>query len=269
MRFSWQSKVAALITLGLTVSVSLSRKVYAQQPSNLVLYDNFEDERFLDPSRWIPNSACFLGSTLECVREIQEDRLRLALRNYGATDSNQGTQFDLSEVHFTNPARIRSIAAELTVRRASTASCPTNPGVAHAETLIIGRFFNSGSGNADDDVEAFLSFEHFTPDAEGVIEVGAFLHWQGRFFGDVGLGRVNVGQKIIAQLSWDQPHHQFVASWTDVVTGTVTQALLPYTMPDTTTDKLLGVRGFPLNCVGTQTTFADVEAAFDKVWIGN
>jgi hypothetical protein len=121
-------------------------------------------------------------------------------------------------------------------------------------------------------VEAFLAFEHFTNDAEGVIDVGAFLHWQGRFFGDVGLGNVNVGQKIIAQLSWDQPRHQFVASWTDVVTGKVTQVLLPYTMPDTTpeatTDKLLGVRGFPLNCLGTQT-FADIETTFDKVWIGN
>lgn len=261
-----------LSTVGLcSCFASLALAQTVQQPStNLVLYDNFEEERFLDPSRWIPDSVCFLGFTLECVREIQEDRLRVAVRTYGATNSNQGTQYGPSELHFTNPVPIRSIATQFAVRRTSALGCPTNP-TSHAHAIVTGRFFNSGSGNADDDVEAFLTFDHFIPDPEGVLEVQAFTHWQGQY-SFVFLGIINVGQKVIAQLSWDQPHHQFVASWTDVVTGNVTQELLPYTMSDTTPpttfDKQVGVRTFPDNCVGTQT-FAYMETTFDKVWIGN
>jgi hypothetical protein len=142
----------------------------------------------------------------------------------------------------------------------------------HAHALITGRFFNSGTGNAGDDVQAFLTFDHFIYDPEGMLEAEAFMSWQGQFFGFVGLGTVNVEQTIIAQLSWDQPSHRFVASWTDAVTGNMTQVFLPYTMMDTTppaaTDKLLGVRTFPSNCVGTQA-FAYMETKFDKVWIGN
>jgi hypothetical protein len=57
------------------------------------------------------------------------------------------------------------------------------------------------------------------------------------------------------------------------LTGKTTQMSLPYTMPDTTPpaapDKLIGVRTFPPNCVGTQMTFSDLDATFDRVWIGN
>ena len=99
------------------------------------------------------------------------------------------------------------------------------------------------------------------------------MHWQDQFFGFVSLGTVNVGQKVIAKLAWDQPHSQFVASWTDAETDTVVQTFLPYTTPDTAPaaapDKLLGVRTFTANCVGTRMLFTDMEATFDKVMIGN
>jgi hypothetical protein len=284
MRFCWKSKVAifaGILALGLVVFVSLSHKVYAQSSTNLVLYDNF-DERFLDPSKWYGLTAAN-DRTLEFVREIQDDRLRLAVRTYGATNSNQGNQFGQSELHFTNPASVRSIATEFAIRRASALGCPTNPGMpSGGGASIIGRFFNSGSGNVGDDVDVNLIFGHSSDIPPGVAWVVVFMHWQGQYFyvgpggtisGQfVSFGSINVGQKVIAQLSWDQPRHQFVASFTDVVTGKVTQVLLPYTMPDTTppasTDKVLAVRTSATNCVGTQT-FADMEATFDKVWIGN
>jgi len=246
--------------------------LYAQQPSsNLVLYDNF-DERFLDPAKWSPYGACFTWSVLECVREIQEDRLRLAVRSYGETNSNQGNGYGPSEVHFTNPTPIRSIAASLTVRRTSGTGCPANTGSSGAHALLQGTFFNSGTGNSNDDVQALFIFNHLPTDPQGYLDATAFMHWQGQFFGFVDLGPLSVGQKVIAQLSWDQPHSQFVASWTDAVTGKMTQAFLPYTMADTTPpvvpDKLLGVRTFAPNCIGTQRTFADMEATFAKVMVG-
>ena len=279
MRFSSKLRVGStqcILATCFVLLVSLSHMVHAQQPSsNLVLYDNF-NERFLDPTRWSPYGACFTWSVLECVREIQEDRLRLAVRNYGATNSNQGVQYGPSELHFSNPTSVRSIATELVVRRTTSLSCPANTTFlpnSHAHALVAGNFFNSGSGNPADDVQAFLIFDHMSTDPQGILTVGAFLQWQGQFFGNVDLGTANVRQRIIAQLSWDQPHSQFVASWTDAVTSKMTQAFLPYTMADTTppaaSDKLLGVRTFAPNCIGTQRTFADMEATFNRVWIGN
>ena len=277
MRSSRKSAVAALagiLTLGLIVGVCLSHKAYAQS-SSLVLYDNF-DETFLSPAKWSPYGACFTWSVLECVRVIQDDRLRLATRNYGATNSNQGVQYGPSELHFSNPTPVKSIATEFTVRRTSSVGCPANTTFlpnSHAHTILQGNFFNSGSGNSADDVQGLFIFDHASSDPQGVLTVGAFMHWQGQFFGFVGLGTTNVGQKIIAQLTWDQPNHQFIASWTDVVTGTVTQAPLPYTMSDTTPpaapDKLIGVRTWAPNCVGTQMLVTDMDSTFDKVWIGN
>jgi hypothetical protein len=277
MRFSSKSRVGAIqciLAFCFVLLLSLSHTLYAQRPSsNLVLYDNFDDERFLDPAKWSPYGACFTWSVLECVREIQEDRLRLAVRNYGATTSNEGIQYGPSELHFINPAPIKTIAAQLVVRRTTAVGCPANTGEgSHAHALLSGNFFNSGSGIANDDVQAFLILDRFSSDPEGVTSVEAFMHWQGQFFGGVGLGTVNVGQKIIAKLSWDQPNHQFVVSWTDVVTGGVSQTVMPYNMSDiapaAAPDKFVGVRTFAPNCIGTQHVFADMEATFDRVWIG-
>jgi hypothetical protein len=278
MRFSSKSRVGTIqciLALCFVLLVSLSRMVYAQQPSsNLVLYDNF-DERFLNPAKWSPYGTCFTWSVLECVREIEEDRLRLAVRNYGATNSNQGVQYGPSELHFSNPTPVRSIATELVIRRTSSLGCAANTTFlpnSHAHTLLQGNFFNSGSGNSADDVQGLLILDHASSDPDGVLTVGAFMNWQGHFFGFVDLGTITVGQKVIAQLSWDQPHSQFVASWTDAVTGKVTQALLPYTMPDTTPpaapDKLIGVRTWAPNCLGTQMLVTYMETTFDRVWIG-
>jgi hypothetical protein len=277
MRSTSKSRVGArrsILALFLILSPYVSRRVYAQQPSTtLMLYDNF-DERFLSPSKWSPYGACFTWSVLECVREIRDGRLRLAVRNYGVTTSNQGSQYGPSELHFVNPAPIKAIAAQLVVQRTTAVGCPTNTGEgSHAHALLSGTFFNSGSGIAGDDVQAFLILDRFSSDPEGVTSVEAFMHWQGQFFGGVGLGTVNVGQKIIAKLSWDQPNHQFVVSWTDLETGNVSQAVMVYNISDTAPaaapDKFVGVRTFAPNCVGVQPTFAYMEANFDTVMVGN
>ena len=254
----------------------LSRMVYAQQPSmGLVLYDTF-NQKFLDPTKWSTLGACSTFSFLECVREIQDRSLRLEVRNYGATNSNEGIQYGPSELHFIDPVPIRTIAAQLVVRRTSSLGCPANTSFlpnSHAHALLAGNFFNSGSGNSADDVQGFLTFDHMSSDPEGTLSVAAFMNWQGQFFGFVSLGTANVGQKVIAKLAWDQSHSQFVASWTDAETGKVVQAFLPYTIPDTAPaaapDKFVGVRTFAPNCVGTQMLFAYMEATFDNVMIGN
>jgi hypothetical protein len=255
--------------LGVLFFLCLSFTGQAQQTSDLV-YDSF-NQMFLNPNKWATSSPCFTQSVLECVREIRNGELRLAVRGYGAKDSNVGSQYGESELHFIKPASVRSIASQLVVQRTNALSCATNLDSAHAHALIAGRFFNSGSAVADDDMEAFLIFDHSSGDPIGVLSVGAFMHWHGQFFGDVSLPPAKVGQQIIAQLRWDQPNHQFVASWTDVRTGVVAQALMPYLISDTTppvsSDKLLGVRAFTPNCLDTKFRSVDMDAAFDDVTI--
>jgi hypothetical protein len=56
----------------------------AQSSQELSLYDNF-NQQFLNPNRWATSSPCFTWSVLECVREIQNGQLRLAVRGAGAT----------------------------------------------------------------------------------------------------------------------------------------------------------------------------------------
>ena len=56
----------------------------------LTLYDNF-DHKFINPSRWA-YAFCSNTPELECVREIRDERLHLAHRTFGLTNSNTGQQ---------------------------------------------------------------------------------------------------------------------------------------------------------------------------------
>jgi hypothetical protein len=105
MTLTAKSRIAAVLALCFTVSVYVSHGVLAQQ--GLVLYDTF-DERFLDPAKWSTSGVCS-WSALECVREIRDEKLRLAARNYGATNSNDGVQYAPSELHFYNPMPVRTV----------------------------------------------------------------------------------------------------------------------------------------------------------------
>ena len=51
--------------------------------------------------------------------------------------------------------------SELTVRRASSLPCPANATLynSHAHAILQGNFFNSGSGNSDDDVQGLFIFD--------------------------------------------------------------------------------------------------------------
>jgi hypothetical protein len=256
----------------LAMIVCLSLPSMAQRaPSSLVSYDNF-NRQFLDPNKWQVSSPCFTWTVLECVREIQNGQLRLAVRGAGATDSNSGNQYGESQLLFKNPSRIKSISTQLTIRRTSAATCPASADFnAGTQALVKGTFFNSGSGDPADDVEAFVLLNHLPTDPPGVLSVIAFLNWQSQFFDNLYLGTVNVGQKIALQLIWRQTNHQFVAVWTDVASGTVTQLPMPYSMPDTAPAavpyKILEAAVFTPNCIGTQVLVDDMETTFDNVMV--
>jgi len=243
------------------------------QKSSLALYDNF-NQQFLDTTKWAPSSPCFTWTVLECVREIENGQLRLAVRGTGATDSNSGSQYGESELIFKDSSSIKSISTGLTVRRTSAATCPASADFnSGTQAIIAGNFFNSGSNNAADDVQALVLLNRLPTDPPGALEAIAFLSWQNQFFDNVDLGTVNVGQRIILRLTWNQTDHKFIAGWTDVATGTVTKQPMPYNIPDTTAAavqyKSLGVRVFTPNCIGTQVPVDNVDAIFDNVTVEN
>ena len=270
MNTSTRNLACVCICFAMVLCVSLP--AMAQQSSSLVSYDNF-NHQFLNPNKWQPSSPCFTWNVLECVREIQNGQLRLAVRAYGAKNTNIGNQFGESELLFANPSRIKDIASQLTVRRTTAANCPASADFnSGTQVLVKGNFFNSGSGNSADDVEAFVLLNRLPTDAPGVLSVIGFLNWQGQFFGNIFLGTVNVGQKIAMRLTWNQQAHQFVAAWTDLASGVVTQQSMPYTMSDTNAAaapfKSLSVAVFTPNCIGTQFLVDDTEATFDNVMVG-
>ena len=127
--------VTLLVMLGLAVSIGGATithrgdSAFASRaqgsPAGLVLYDNF-DEQFLSILKWSLFPVCFNSTALECVREIQDGKARLAVRNYGLPTDNVTVQYEPSELHFTNPASIRTIAAQFVVLRTSSMGCPAN-----------------------------------------------------------------------------------------------------------------------------------------------
>jgi hypothetical protein len=107
----------SLLALSILVT-ALAVANWAQQPTALssrsVYYDTF-NEQWLNPAKWLTGLDCG-PLTLECVREIQNGQLRLATRQFGATDSDSGIQFADRALFFSNPDTINSIASDITLQ---------------------------------------------------------------------------------------------------------------------------------------------------------
>jgi hypothetical protein len=260
-----QSKWNSLLLLFL----ALPSAVWAQNPqpfSGLHLYDNF-NRPFIDTAKWRAPQQC--GSpAMECVREIERGQLRLRSRAYGATTSDTGTQFGNSQVNMTNTSAT-DISVQVTVRNSSPQDCTTNPGVTHSQVLLSGAFFNGGGGTSADDVQAYLQLDRYaSTSVPPTVEAGGFLYYHGQFFDNVDLGPVDVGERAIVELQWDQPNHQFIVSLTRPAHQTKVQLSMPYSISDTTAAvapfRALNANVFPANCTAASTS-ADLDVLFDNV----
>jgi len=247
--------------------------VYAQSSAGLVLYDNF-DERFLSPLKWNTFGACYTsnGKELECVREIRDERLRLAHRTFGERESDAGSQVGEASLYFANPGAIKSITTGLVIRNTQESSCAANPQYLGTRAHIHAIFFNSGSGNPNDDVGAQFVFGRSFSDPQGQISVFSQIFQGNNYIGFIALGTFYIGTPITATVTWDQPNHQFIASWTNRITQVKMQTTMPYSYADTTpaTDpsKRLSVVTFAANCTA-QADWAYIEADFDNVYIAD
>ena len=257
-------KIMLYVLLACGIGISVPAR------AQLRLYDDF-DGPFINPSKWSPQWQCG-GTVMECVREIREDQLRLRVRAYGATNTNDGTQFGGSGLSLVNNS-VTDIAADLTVSRSTAQSCSTNPGFGgggHAHVLLFGSFFNGGAGTSDDDVEAYLQLDRYATDSPGMVDVGGFMFHQGQFFGNVDLGLVKVGERVRVELVWDQPNHRFVVRLFRPLYGTTAEQFMPYTVSDTTAAvspfRNIDAFVYPANCVGAQKS-AELEVRFGDVLV--
>jgi hypothetical protein len=256
----------ALFALGALAQSQVKSTTTAQ-----AYYDTF-NERWLNPGKWEPiGPFCAQGLTLECVREIQNGQLRLALRNMGDRGSDSGEQYSSDELLFTNPNAIQSVTADATVRKLQLVACPTTTNGAPTRTIeeISGIFFNTGSGDPADDAS---EFEYFYADASkpGTITVG---NWfcagsNGPCYGN-DFATYPVGTPLTATNTWDKANHQFISSVkAKSAVGPGKGAALPYFVSDTTPpvnpQRALGVSVAASNCTSTRT-FAHAEALYDNV----
>lgn len=227
----------------------------AQNGSNagLRVYDSF-DTAFLDPSKWLAQWQCG-GTVMECVREISDERLRLRVRGYGASDSNQGTQFGSSGLSLAS-ASATDIAVDVVVQRSVPQPCSTNPGYSgHAQFLVSGSFFNGGGNTPDDDVQAYLQLDRYPFYPAGTVFAGGFLKYQGQFFDNVELGSVSIGERARLELLWDRPNHRFIVRLFRPASGTFAEQSMPYSvsdaLPAVAPFKNIDANVYPANCVGS------------------
>ena len=119
-------------------------------------YDTF-NERWLDPAKWATGIDCG-ALTMECFREIQNGHLRLALRNFGAANSDSGDQWSWTGLTFINPNGVNIITADVTLHSFSGTQCSTNSGAwTHASVEMGGNYFNTGTGDPYDDVSDLVA----------------------------------------------------------------------------------------------------------------
>jgi hypothetical protein len=235
------------------------------------IYDAF-NHPWLDPARWEAGMNHCWSNNLECVREIEHGKLRLATRNTGSMGSDTGPQYSESYLPFPMSVAggITSIRADITVRDFGGVPCPANADDStHTEVKIGGNFFNAGAGDPADDVTGLLIVWVDTTTTP-TMSLGV---WWG--FGPQGswtpIVDYPLGTPLVAVLQWDQPNHQFVATVkVKGEPGPGTRVTSPYGVSDETPAanpwKALIAATCAMNCTSV-LSLSHVDALFDNVII--
>jgi len=118
---------------------------------------------------------------------------------------------------------------------------------------VYGDYFNTGNHKYSDDVAAYLIAEHPSGGAAG-ISVGAFLGYQGGFFGNIFFGQHKLGTVDTFSIYWNRAQSRF-----DFTVNGVTKSI-PYTWADASAAASpvggIGIRNFVANCQATPTEAA-------------
>jgi hypothetical protein len=172
-------------------------------------------------------------------------------------------------VRFLNPSSIKSISTDVVVRDIEERDCAGNPEFG-AAAHIDATFFNTGTGDPNDDVGGHIAVGRASSDPPGQTTVYGQISQGNNYFFYFFLGTVTMGTPVNMSLTWDQPNHQFLVSWTNRVTHVKTEATMPYnfsdTAPATDPGKLLTVNTFPANCTA-EPTWVYIDTTLDNVYV--
>lgn len=244
--------------------------------AQLVLYDDF-NARFIAPQKWVVNQSGN-DSSREYVREIQSNSLRMAIRNYGNTNSDSGGRFDGTFLEFPNPDPVTAIQATILVSDFEVTACVNSSTAGGARAELFGDFFNTSTpvpGSHLNDVRANINVVRFTNslDPENILRAQAFMVEctsadcsAGTLLGFQDLGPVVRGEPATVAMTWNQIDHSFVFKL-----GDNPEVVLPYSVSDTAPPgarrKGLLLAGSPPNCTASPRPTAFMEAFFDDVFV--
>jgi hypothetical protein len=233
------------------------------------LYDDFNQE-WLNPAKWRPMYPNCWGNVLECVREVRDGKLRLAVRNFGDTTSDSGIQFSESEVYFVDPNAVTSITADISARFRGVGCATNGTDRTHTQVQLGGGFFNMGTGSPNDDMVVWLIIWVDTIDPIMRASVYWGRPWPGPA-ANVPLADYPVGTQLRGTLTWDKANHRFIGrTAVKGQEGLGDEILIPYSEPDVTSPatplKALQASQHTLNCTSAKTN-GQVEATFDNVLI--
>lgn len=258
-----------VVVMGCFVSAAWAQQTIAKgstKDTKPVYYDTFK-EKWLDPTKWLAVGPWGTG-TLEIVREIQNGRLRLEARNVGAGDSDSGDQWSQSGLYFVDPNSVQSITADVVVRSFSGLGCSTNADYPNTDTevRIGGTFFNTGTGDAADDVWGYLILwiDTTNPESMSVGNWNSKTEW-------TEVDSYPVKTPLTLTFAWDKANHQFVAT-VEVKgePGSRKVVTAPYSVSDAAQPvspmKSLDAGVETSNCTSAKT-FGQVEAFYDNVRI--
>jgi len=250
--------------------------------AQLVLYDDFSVKP-INPAKWFGSERQFGPGApdTETTRKIANGQIEIDLTTYGRADSDTGfAGFSDSSLQVTNPAPIRTLQVDVTIKNVKVVGCAANPTPTRSRALVVGGFFNDGTSPAPGD-------------RTGDIVAGMDSR-RDSIFGDVILAFIARCTNALCTTSTSLTFAVFTATWTKGVPDTFRMQWLPspinqfvftlnpaepnpetktlsYTVSDTTPPvldfKLLQDSNAVANCLSGPRTSATVKALFDNVMV--
>jgi hypothetical protein len=245
--------------------------------AQMVLYEDWSTER-IAPERWRVFSLGASASVYEIVRLITNGQLQHALRAYGGTQDDLGTQAGTNAVGFAQGG-FTAVQWDTAVHGYLLQGCPT-PGAQPSALQVDLRMqlFNDGSrqgptdatGTVDTRVRLVRTSASVDP-PEVVQAIGLVTRCNvpdcstRDVLGEVGLGPVLVGQMHTFRMFWDP-----FRSRVEFQKNAESPVLVPYSVPVVTPlggGRVWQAMAIGANCTASPRPFAEVSVTLDNIFV--